>query len=95
MAKLEMVGFVKKEINKSKYKTIENLFILKEEESTMMTKCKLPIYRDILIFKKNNMVICVAKICFGCHKNLIIGRQVNSINFGEYRDYEKLSKLLP
>ena len=51
-----------------------------------------PVYRDILVFKKDNKVSAIAKVCFGCNQNLLWTK------FGETRnaplDYYKLEKHL-
>jgi hypothetical protein len=92
--KLETIDFIKKTIEKTKYKAIEKIFTFKTVKNLEYGGC-IYIYRDILVFKKNRKVIGVAKICFGCNDNKIIGTNVNTENFGQDGDYEKLSKLLP
>ncbi len=54
----------------------------------------LPVFRDILIFKKRHKVIGIVKICFGCEKAVIVGSQANTIGFGQDGDFQKLKKLL-
>lgn len=54
----------------------------------------IPVYRDILIFKKNNKVVGIAKICFDCEISHIIGTAKNTEDFGQCGDYANLFKML-
>ena len=57
------------------------------------TAC-IPVFRDILIFKKNNKSIGIAKICFECEKSHIVGTNKNIENFGQCGDFSKLMNIL-
>lgn len=91
--KLEKIGYKKTFIDKSKFGSIDNIFVEKTTTDNIATAC-IYIYRDILIFKKNSKVIGTAKVCFGCMANQIKGTTANTENFGQDGDYEKLKKLL-
>lgn len=58
-------------------------------------KC-IPSYRDILIFKKNNSIVGVSKICFDCNQYRIVGNDTYLFaeNFGSDEDFEALNKIL-
>jgi hypothetical protein len=90
---LEKVGFKKSSVNKSKFSEIDSLFVEKSVNEYLATAC-IYVYRDILIFKKNNKVIGTAKICLGCMAHQINGTNANTENFGQDGDYEKLKELL-
>lgn len=51
-------------------------------------------YRDILVFKYNNSISGIALICFKCKQNEIIGTNINTLDFGQKGNYEKLQKIL-
>ena len=51
-------------------------------------------YRDILVFKKENKTVGVAKVCFGCSQSIITGTKLNTQEFGQSGDYGRLKKLL-
>ena len=91
--KLEKIGFKKQSIDKSKFADIDEIFSVKPTDNGVIFEC-ISIYRDILIFKKNGKIIGVAKICFGCSDNIIIGTKSNTSFFGQNGDYKKLLKLL-
>ena len=91
--KLEKIGYVKSKIEKSKFKEIDNIFIEKSVNEQTATGC-IYVYRDILIFKKNNKVIGTAKICFGCEASQITGTSANTFNFGQDGDYSVLESVL-
>jgi hypothetical protein len=91
--KLKKIGYKKKSVDKSKFDEIDKIFVEKTVKENDATAC-IYVYRDILIFKKNNAVVGTAKICFGCMANKIIGTNANTENFGMDGDYEKLEDLL-
>jgi hypothetical protein len=91
--KLQKIGYKKSSVDKSKFNEINKIFVEKTVKENVATAC-VYVYRDILIFKKDNNVIGTAKICFGCLANEIIGTKANTENFGMDGDYEKLADLL-
>ena len=91
--KLEKSGFTKTLIEKSKNEDLNNLFREKSHKESLYAAC-IAAYRDILIFRKNGKVIGIAKICFSCSQNRIIGTDANTFEFGQSGDYGKLAKIL-
>lgn len=91
--KLESIGFSKRNVNKSKFAEINKLFVEKPIEEWLGMGC-INVYRDILIFKKQNKTIGIAKICFGCLANQIRGTGANTDNFGQNGDYRRLDSIL-
>ena len=91
---LPKVGYKKTYIHKSEFDEIDKIFTTKDTSDNIITLCKGNVYRDILIFKKANKVIGIAKICFSCKANRIDGSSEYFRNFGESEDYQKLGKLL-
>ena len=90
---LEKIGYKKIVIDKSNFDSIDKIFVEKTTINDGSTAC-IYVYRDILIFKKDNKVIGTAKICFECMEKQINGTAANTENFGQDGDYEKLKKLL-
>ena len=93
IAELENIGFEKKQIEKDQFEKINEIFREKEVDEAIAYSC-IAVYRDILIFKKNNKITGMAKICFSCDQNRIYGTSANTINFGQEGDYGKLNKIL-
>jgi hypothetical protein len=91
--KLEKVGYKKLPIDKSKFESIDRIFVEKTTINNVSTEC-IHVYRDILIFKKDNKVVGTAKVCFSCKANQINGTRASTENFGQDGDYIKLEKLL-
>jgi len=60
-----------------------------------LNKACAPEYRDILVFKKNNKISGIAKICFSCGQFYIISskREIQTENFGTEEEYKSLEKL--
>ena len=90
---MEKINFQKSEIDKSKFGEINKIFVEKTVNQIADYAC-IAVYRDILIFKKQNKTVGIAKICFECFKKQIIGTNANTENFGQDGDYEKLEKIL-
>jgi hypothetical protein len=90
---LEKIGYTKRDVDKSKFAAIDNIFAEKSVDEMVWADCK-HVYRDVLVFKKNNKIIGVAKVCFSCRAHLILGTTANTENFGQNGDYEKLEKIL-
>jgi hypothetical protein len=90
---LVKIGYQKFSIDKSKFRKVDAIFVEKIKNEGVVSAC-IYVYRDILIFKKKNKVVGIAKICFGCNALHITGTKAHTQNFGENGDYEKLAKLL-
>ncbi|RLZ11973.1 hypothetical protein [Faecalibacter macacae] len=90
---LKEVGYSKTEILEKYYKDIDEIFSYKEYKNAFNVGC-FPWYRDILIFKKENEIIGIAKICFQCGQHAISGAIGDTEWFGNDGDYEKLEKIL-
>lgn len=90
---LTKAGFNKTEIKSEDFQKLAALFSEQHQREEIYFAC-IPIFRDILVFKKNEKVIGVAKICFGCNRNKIIASKSNTSNFGQGKDYELLSLIL-
>jgi len=91
--KLEQIGYTKHTVDKSNFADIDSIFIEKQDGERIATAC-MYIYRDILIFKKQNRVIGTAKICFACMDNQIRGTTAQTDNFGQDEDYIRLKTIL-
>lgn len=90
---LSKIGYKGKSVEKSKFAEINQIFKEKEVKENIATAC-IYVYRDILIFKKQNKIVGTAKICFGCMANEIQGTTANTDNFGQDGDYDKLENIL-
>ncbi len=91
--KLETIGYTKTNVDARKFKQIDEIFTEKKHDDVLESSC-IYVYRDILIFKKKSKIVGIAKICFGCGANIILGTKSNTEEFGQSGDYEKLEKLL-
>lgn len=91
--KLAKIGYKKIQIDKSKYDSIDNVFSEKAVTDYLALSC-IKVYRDILIFKKEDKVVGTVKVCFDCWANQIKGTIANTENFGQDGDYDKLKKIL-
>ncbi|MFL9833476.1 hypothetical protein [Chryseobacterium terrae] len=90
---IEKIGYSKKYIDPSNFEILDKIFVEKPEENMTVASC-IPIFRDILIFKKNEKVTGMMKICFSCHQYSIFGTKAETKFFGSDNDYEQLWKIL-
>jgi len=90
---IDKLDFVKKEISADKFTQINEIFCLRKHKDLYWLSC-IAEYRDILVFKKENEIIGIAKICFSCDQNVITGTTLNTEEFGQSGDYKKLLHLL-
>lgn len=74
-------------------KKLKPFFIVKKDTLAFTSSCR-PIYRDILVFQKNNKISGLIKICFDCEKHQIIGASASTLGFGQSGDHLALKKLL-
>ena len=90
---LNSFGYSKSKINSKKFGRIDAIFTERKHSELMATGC-IYVYRDILVFRKKSKIIGIAKICFGCGSNVIVGTKSNTAEFGMSGDYEKLNGIL-
>ncbi|MEO6252993.1 MAG: hypothetical protein ABIO79_06800 [Ferruginibacter sp.] len=90
---IEKLDFKKTELPVTKFSQVNEIFCEKKHKEVLSTTCEA-VYRDILVFKKENKIIGTAKICFGCIKSIIAGTRANTDEFGQSGDYDELFKLL-
>jgi len=87
---LDKVGYKKSEIDPSDFQNLTNLFSERSERDRLNFDC-FPTFRNILVFKKDDKVIGVAKLDVNCNKYKIIGTTAHIETFGQGKDYEILS----
>ena len=90
---LSEFGYSKNQIDKKYYNEINSLFSETKCDSSFAAAC-IPIYRDILVFYKEEKIIGIAKICFTCRQFDIIGTKKDISYFGQCGGYEKLYEIL-
>lgn len=92
--KLKDIGYTKEIVDTTHIAALKDIFREKSEDpSAMFTTC-IPVYRDILLFKRDGKVVGIAKICFDCVRSHIVGTEANTWNFGQHGDYGRLAKIL-
>jgi hypothetical protein len=90
---LEEVGFLRKEISNDKFMAVDKLFCERYYDEIDHNMC-LPVYRDIIVFKKKNSTVGFARICFDCAMSNIIGSDRDTYTFGQAGEFESLRVLL-
>ncbi|AXY73961.1 hypothetical protein D3H65_08180 [Paraflavitalea soli] len=90
---LAFAAYVKKAVPAAVFTQIQDIFCDRPHEPGPASGC-IPEFRDILLFKKKQQIVGFAKICFTCHKHSISGTDLNTSEFGQSGDYEKLFNIL-
>jgi len=85
--------FVKTELNKEKKKEVETIFTQKDSIQMTFSGC-IPMYRDIFVFKRNDSITGIAKVCFGCGVAHFYGTKVDTEGFGMRSELKKLEKII-
>ena len=91
---LDEKRFVKYNLKGKDVLTLKKVFTEKFGISFTKNACA-PIFRDILVFKKNNKTIGIAKICLECEKFYLVGNKVTSNidSFGENNEFSDLETI--
>jgi hypothetical protein len=87
---LERNGFIKKPIPTHNHSELRTILRSQFGMGFLFSKKCLPVYRDIIIFKKNDKVSGIAKICFGCGQHQFIGNSLDDSNFYNYDGLKQL-----
>ena len=82
-----------KNIDRKLFRELSNIFSIQKNEPIDEKACD-PFFRDILIFKKDDKIIGIAKICFECEQSYIVGASGNSKNFGANEEFKKLKNII-
>ncbi len=90
---IEKLDFVKKEVPSKMFGEINEIFC-EQKNKELISKTCIAIFRDILVFKKDNKIVGVAKICFSCNQTIITGTNLNTEDFNKAGNYERLNKIL-
>ena len=91
---LESFGYEYRKISESKHENLNEVFREKSANRTMETFMCLPVYNDILVFKKDNKVTGVTKICFMCQQIYFVGTAADTRNFQTLNAFHKLREVL-
>ena len=93
MMDLQEFGFLHKEISNDKFAAFDTLFCEKSYDEIDHNMC-LPVYRDIIFFKRKNRTVGFARICFDCDMSNIVGSDRDAFTFGQAGEFESLKLLL-
>src|SRR5690606_38180602 len=91
---LEKFGYSKKYISYNSFKKINGVLKQKKPSRKYLYHNCIPEYRDILIFKKDEKIIGIVKICFECEKIFAIGINSNFDRNYSKKEFRKLFRIL-
>jgi len=87
------LGFVRNELKKKDFDTVDSLFSYRKADISIQSEC-LPIYRDILIFRKKKVVKGIVQLCFGCNQFNMVGAKGKTNDFGQNGEFKRLQEIL-
>ncbi|WP_309429088.1 hypothetical protein [Chryseobacterium sp.] len=87
-------GFDKQTLNKALYPELNAIFSEKECSDHIGGGFCIPTFRDILVFRKDDKVAGIVKLCYECRFAILKGTEKNVRNFGSCGDFLKLGRLL-
>jgi len=90
---MDILSFKKYTVDAKWHAKIGHLFAMRTGKTKAENACA-PAYRDILIFRKKDKVIGVAKICFDCNRSQIVGARYDASAFGQSGEYDALHTIL-
>jgi hypothetical protein len=90
---LRSFGYRRKYVKPTKFRELNKLFCHKEYDDLSVRRCSA-VYTDILIFRKENRIVGIAKLDFvGC-QFYFVGALVETKNFGRAGEFLELKKIL-
>ena len=88
---LEKYHYHKKHLENSKYQKIAEIYANGSRQYDVT--CKVT-FRDILVFKKNNKIVGISKICFGCGWETTFFNQKRYYNLVSIDKFDELENIL-
>lgn len=93
LSELNGLGFNRQELEQIKFDSLNIIFSEHQYDEMSETACEA-VYRDILVFKKDNKITGIAKICFTCNQCDIINENKGVFLKIPYQYYPNLKVLL-
>jgi hypothetical protein len=86
-------GYLELIIDTALFSQLDEVFVERKATSYVNNTC-MPIYRDILVFKKSRKIVGIVKICFQCNEIYFVGSKYDTSHFGVFGEFEKLKSVL-
>lgn len=90
-SELKKVGYKRSQIKKVNFSKLKEILKYEINVEVGVSACET-IFRDVLVFQKNNKIVGVVKICFDCGKYYSIGENLPDFNFEKYDELQELLK---
>lgn len=90
---MEILNFKKEILDPKIHSKISHLFSFRETGQPIASKSNAE-YLDVLIFRKNNKIVGMAKVSFEGLKHQMIGERYNDSKFGQSGEYKELDNIL-
>lgn len=91
---LTQVGFLKGVVDKNKHLPIKKIFLKRLSNDNYIHMC-IHVFRDVLVFKKENEPVAVIRICFSCQEyRVVLKHGVVAKKLVRNIDYKRLKDIL-
>lgn len=94
VAQLEDIGYNKKVLPDSINESLNKIFSERAYDEDYAAPACMPYFRDVYVFRKNNKITGVAKICYGCGFSYFTGTDAVTQNFGRHNELKHLEKIV-
>ncbi|MFK7784323.1 MAG: hypothetical protein AB8B56_04355 [Crocinitomicaceae bacterium] len=91
--KLIRMGYFMDSVPEKNFSKLNAILECDQLSESLPTEC-IPIYNDIIIFRKREEIVKIAQLCFRCGQANFIGPWPNMGSFGQKDEFEKLEALL-
>lgn len=91
---LKELKYLEASVDTSKFKKLLDIYRSKTDIDFFGTKKCAPVYRDIIVFKKENKIMGISKICFECDMDYTIDNKGNLKESLVESDFLKLKSIL-
>ncbi len=85
-------NFQKQNIVPEQFESLSKALCGKPQPNQIFNICQ-PIYRDILVFKKDNRINGIAKICFGCQQKYLLRPNATFLSIQASVGYNTLHRI--
>jgi hypothetical protein len=93
--KLQSYSFHKKRLSNASLISLDSLNCIKRPlYQTMSAYSCIPVFHDVLVFKRENIIVGAAKICFSCQKRVFFGESFSDDALQREIEYERLKEIL-
>jgi len=90
--RLPQLGFLRINLTYVQLEKLSPVFCVKPTETFSISEC-IPVYRDIFVFRLDQEITGIIKLCFECEQSMFTPTDYDTMFFGE-NEFEELKEIL-